>query len=83
MQSNICDDDGEQIVKETVFMIGLLVSVSISAKDCDEALLSAVEWRECIATKDENFLADSYTSLINALSGNRGALDAMKQAQEN
>lgn len=68
-------------MKKLVLIIGLLVAFSASAKTCDESVLSAVEWRECVGTQNTNALKISYDNLINALDGNQIAIDAIKQAQ--
>jgi hypothetical protein len=68
-------------MKKLIVLIGLLVAFSVSAKTCDESVLSAVEWRECVGNQNANAVKISYDNLINALDGNQNAIDAIKQAQ--
>lgn len=68
-------------MKKIVFVLCFLITFSANAKECDEAVLNAVEWRECVGTKNDNALKIAYSNLINTLGDNQIAIDAIKQAQ--
>ena len=59
-------------MKKLILALALLVSFSVSAKDCEKEADAGgmVAYRECIAGKKTNQVEQAYQNLLNALKGN-------------
>lgn len=70
------------VMRKIVFALCLLVSVSANAtKECDEGVLSAVEWRECVATQNTKPMEKAFQNLLKAHKDNETATQAAREAQ--
>ena len=68
-------------MKKVIFVIGLLVTFSASAKQCDESVLNAVEWRECVATENTKPVEKAYQDLLKAHKDSESITQNAREAQ--